>query len=96
MAMENSEFNKIMGKIEDVKDDLYTLQKRTDNGVSFVQSVSYAELDEIISRLDSLEKEALDYFELNSERYEMMTKRIISLREEVTHARTAKDHTSTR
>ena len=96
MAMENSDFNKIMSKIEDVKDDLISLQKRTDEGVNFVQCVTYAELDDIITRLDALEKEAFDFFDFNSESYKMMTHEIISLRNEVTNARISKDYTSDR
>ena len=94
--MENSEFNKIMSRIEEVKDDLVALQKRTDEGINFVQCVSYAELDEIINRLDALEEDAFNFFELNSERYKMMTGRILSIRTEVTNARRLKDYTSDR
>ena len=96
MAMENSDFNRIMGKIQEVKDDLIALQNRTSDGFAFVQSVSYEELDEISNRLDLLSREAFSFFELNSERYKMMENDILLLQEEVTHARTSKDCTSNR
>ncbi len=96
MTMDNSEFNKIMSRIEDVKDDLVALQRRTDEGINFVQFVSYAELDEIINRLDALEEDAFSFFELNSERYKMMENSILSIRTEVTNARRLKDYTSDR
>ncbi|MBR2725603.1 hypothetical protein IKE97_03150 [Candidatus Saccharibacteria bacterium] len=96
MPEENSNFNKLMSRINEVKDDLVAMQRRTDEGISFVQCVSYAELDDIINRLDVLEKDVFDFFELNSERYKMMTNRIISMRDEVTNARRQKDYTSDR
>ncbi len=96
MAMENSDFNKIMSRIEEVKDDLVALQRRTDEGINFVQCVSYAELDDLINRLDTLEKDVFNFFELNSERYKMMTNRILSMRDEVANARRLKDYTSDR
>ncbi|MBR3122007.1 hypothetical protein IKF28_01020 [Candidatus Saccharibacteria bacterium] len=93
---ENSDFNKIMSRVEDVMDDLVALQNRTDDGINFVQCVSYAELDDIINRLDALEEDAFNFFELNSERYKMMTNKILSIRTEVTNARRLKDYTSDR
>ncbi len=93
---ERSEFNKIMLKIQDVKDDVCALKNRSEEGFAFEQNVTYQELDAILNRLDALDEEAFAFFEKNEERYKTMELDIMKLRDELTKARKSKDYISNR